>query len=220
MATGKANKQPAFSTAHVVSPHGEDMARTPLSVFAERDPSHHRFSRSSRLTRRHVRDPPANRIAQRSRKISNKEAPIISLRPFTTQQIKTLQRIVFRFQSKDQGWSSFHEHHGSYNGSWTWFEAVVRSGDNDGSDDHSAEDKVKKRVELQRNRHAGMRLENYEIVFEHGDPRIIELKSLLEAGDVLELRACARFPGWTNYVEQASIEMWCLDDLVSTVRSR
>ncbi|KAL8851939.1 MAG: hypothetical protein Q9221_003150 [Calogaya cf. arnoldii] len=150
--------------------------------------------------------------------ISNREAPIITFRPFTTQQIKTLQRIVFRFQSKDQGWSNFHEQHGSYNGSWTWFEAVVRTGDNDGPADRSPEDTVKKRLELQRNRHAGMRLENYDVVFEHEDPRMVELKSLLEAGDVLELRACARFPGWTNYVEQASVEMWCMDDLAGTVQ--
>ena len=58
-----------------------------------------------------------------------------------------------------------------------------------------------------------MRFEDYEIVFEDGDVRMTELKSLLSKGDVLELRACARFPAWVNNVDEAKVEVWCLDDL-------
>lgn len=156
-------------------------------------------------------------------RVVNKDLPIVTLRPFTTEEIQTLQRIVFRFRSKDQGFSWDTPNHGTYGGSWTWFEAVVRSGDNhdsDGPASHSAgEDKVKKRFELQRNRHAGTRMENYEIVFDDGDSRMVELKSFLKEGDVLEFRACARFPAWVNNVDEAKVEVWCMDDLASRGRS-
>ncbi|KAL8887265.1 MAG: hypothetical protein Q9215_005143 [Flavoplaca cf. flavocitrina] len=150
-------------------------------------------------------------------RVSNKDLPIITLPPFTTEEIKSLRRIIFRFRSKDQGHSWDRVNHGTYGGSWTWFEAVVRSGKAcgpDGPDLHGAlEDKVRKKFELQRNRHAGMRFEDYEIVFEDGDVRMTELKSLLSQGDVLELRACARYPAWVNNVDEAKVEVWCLDDL-------
>ncbi|KAL9041004.1 MAG: hypothetical protein Q9180_001558 [Flavoplaca navasiana] len=150
-------------------------------------------------------------------RVSNKDLPIVTLRPFTTEEIKSLRRIIFRFRSKDQGHSWDRVNHGTYGGSWTWFEAVVRKGKAcgpNGPDLHGAlEDKVRKKFELQRNRHAGMSFEDYEIVFEDGDIRMTELKSLLSEGDVLELRACAKYPAWVNNVDEAKVEVWCLDDL-------
>ncbi|KAL9638966.1 MAG: hypothetical protein Q9204_001293 [Flavoplaca sp. TL-2023a] len=150
-------------------------------------------------------------------RVANRDLPIITLRPFTTEEIKTLRRIIFRFRSKDQGHSWDHMNHGTYDGSWTWFEAVVQNGKAcgpDGPDLHGAlEDQVRKKFELQRNRHAGRWFENYEVVFEDGDPRMAELKSLLSEGDVLQLRTCARFPAWINNVDEAKVEVWCIDDL-------
>ncbi|KAL8925760.1 MAG: hypothetical protein Q9172_002101 [Xanthocarpia lactea] len=159
-------------------------------------------------------------------RVSNKEVPIATLRPFTAEEINLLRRIVFRFRSKDQGYSWDTQNHGTYAGSWTWFEAVVRRGDIDASDDRDypdhdgGEDRVKTRFELQRNRHAGTQFESYEIVFEDGDERMTELKTALREGDVVELRACARFGAWVNQVEEAKVEVWCLDDLGSWARRR
>ncbi|KAK3362590.1 hypothetical protein B0T25DRAFT_524686 [Lasiosphaeria hispida] len=33
------------------------------------------------------------------------------------------RKIVFTIKSRDQGWGGERQHHGTYNGSWTWFEA-------------------------------------------------------------------------------------------------
>ena len=74
---------------------------------------------------------------------------------------------------------------------------------------------VKKTFELQRNRHGGRTFEKYDIAFEEGDPRMAELKEVLEEGDVIELMACAKFPGWVNHVDEAKIEVWSLDDVAS-----
>lgn len=74
---------------------------------------------------------------------------------------------------------------------------------------------VRKKWELQRNRHAGTQFEDYEVTFEHGDVKMTELKDVMGEGDVIELRACARYPAWMNQVEEATVEVWCLDDLGS-----
>lgn len=35
----------------------------------------------------------------------------------------------------------------------------------------------------------------------------------LRVGDEIQLLACARFPGWSNTVEEATIEIWGIDTL-------
>ncbi|KAI4171552.1 MAG: hypothetical protein LQ343_004144 [Gyalolechia ehrenbergii] len=157
--------------------------------------------------------------------VSDQEIPIITLPPVTTNEIQLLRRLIFRFRSKDQGFSWDRQNHGTYGGSWTWFEAVL-TGDRDvnvsGSqavthdNPRNASDlNVRKKWELQRNRHAGTQFEDYEIVFEHRDARMTELKAAMKEGDVVELRACARYGAWMNHVEEATVELWCLDNLRS-----
>jgi hypothetical protein len=34
-----------------------------------------------------------------------------------------VRKVVFTIKSKDQGWGGQREHRGTYDGSWTWFEA-------------------------------------------------------------------------------------------------
>ncbi|KAL8702159.1 MAG: hypothetical protein Q9201_004551 [Fulgogasparrea decipioides] len=152
--------------------------------------------------------------------VTQAERPIILLPRFTAREIKLLRRLVFRIRSRDQGWSWDRRNHGTFAGSCTWFEAVVRKADEhdedpSGRDNHGVanDETVKKKFELQRNRHAGTEFEDYEIVWENGDERMAELKDVLMEGDVLELRACARFPAWVNEVEMAEIETWCLDEV-------
>ncbi|KAL9026477.1 MAG: hypothetical protein Q9196_004860 [Gyalolechia fulgens] len=123
--------------------------------------------------------------------VSNQEIPIVALPPLTAHEVKWLRRLVFRFRSKDQGFSWDRHNHGTYAGSWTWFEAALRGdgpmGTRDDPDLH-----VRTKWELQRNRHAGTQFEDYEVVFEHGDARMTELKAAMKEGDVVQLRACAR----------------------------
>ncbi|KAL8734365.1 MAG: hypothetical protein Q9166_001563 [cf. Caloplaca sp. 2 TL-2023] len=151
--------------------------------------------------------------------VSEEDRPIITLPPFTAEEVNLVRRIVFRFRSMDQGYSWDRDNHGTYAGSWTWFEAVVKKGrdvgvNSDNSDD-GIEDHVKKKFELQRNRHAGSQPEDYAIIFDDGDAWMTQLRSVLREGDILELRACARFGAWVNYVEEAKVEVWCQDDLES-----
>ncbi|KAL8962117.1 MAG: hypothetical protein Q9193_001437 [Seirophora villosa] len=150
--------------------------------------------------------------------VSEQQKPIITLPPFSAEDLHWLRRVVFRFRSRDQGYSWDSPNHGTYNASWTWFEAVVPEQREDGvgaADVPPDSDGVRKRWELQRNRHAGTQFEDYEIVFEQGDTSMMELKEVMRVGDRLELRACAAFPAWENRVEEAHVELWYQDDLCS-----
>lgn len=53
----------------------------------------------------------------------------LSSAPIGSQHLSELhpvRKVVFTITSKDQGWSSSPGSHGTYENSWTWFEAVVR----------------------------------------------------------------------------------------------
>ena len=71
------------------------------------------------------------------------------------------------------------------------------------------EDRTERKYELCRNRHAGKHSEDYRREVEVGD----EIMKSLREGDSLVVQACAMFPGWENFVEEAGMEVWSLDDL-------
>lgn len=120
--------------------------------------------------------------------------PIIKTRAFSAREAAGLRRIVFTFCTQDQGWSSYPEHHGTYNQSYTWMETGISE------DDGSA---GTQRWELQRNRHAGQRPEYYNVELDQNH----ELIGMLEQGDGIGMWARARFPGWTYRVFGANIEL-------------
>ena len=138
---------------------------------------------------------------------------ILSTDPLQQSQISNMRELVFKFHSKDQGWSSYISDHGTFNNTWSWFEAGVRRGRN------SVRDTVRdsnegsrydyERHEIQRNRHAGRDPETYTIALDAEHPL---LKNLQE-GDVIDLLACALYPAWQNLVYTARVEIWAYDDL-------
>ena len=130
---------------------------------------------------------------------------ILSLPPLSAEDARTIRRTVFEFKGQDQGWSSYSADHGTYRNTWTWFEVVVR---NTRVEEGQPLEEVR-RFELQRNRHAGSEPETYRI--ELGADHAL-VKGLRE-GDVIELDACASFPGWACVVHDAKIEVWSVDDL-------
>ena len=154
---------------------------------------------------------------------------LLSLPPLSAETIRRLRRIEFTFTSKDQGWSSFRNDWGTYKNSWTWFEAGVRSTRpkvemptavpekqedpspraNDLERYDSQSENPYKRYLLQRNRHAGKKLETYCIQIHYDD----EFLQSLRKGDALDLLACAQYPGWRNQVADYSIRLWLYDDL-------
>ena len=127
-----------------------------------------------------------------------------------------MRKVCYTFRSKDQGWSSYPAHHGTYNDSWTFFEAGLTRYEAKGAEGAELRrqqtlrtDKEKHRWVLQRNRHAGRVPEDYDI--ELGECH--ELLQTIENGDRFALWARAMYPGWENEVHGARIEIWCVDDL-------
>ncbi|KAL9631819.1 MAG: hypothetical protein Q9164_005689 [Protoblastenia rupestris] len=142
---------------------------------------------------------------------------ILSTPPLTSQEITTIRSIVLTFTSIDQGWSSYPEEHGTYEGSWSWFEAGLRSDTRGGYgpvvNDHGGDTRGQEmdryvRFRLQSNRHAGREPETYKIEFGQESPLLQKMK----AGDVIDLLACAQYPGWRNIVHEAGIEIFSFDD--------
>ena len=148
-----------------------------------------------------------HRISQRQ---GEDEEAILLTRAFSDQDILTLERVIFTFSSRDQGWSSYPKYHGTYDQSYTWIEAGAWR-----RHDHATV--ADGRWELHRNRHAGGEPEDYRIEF----GRDHELFATLwggAGGDRIAMWARAMYPGWQNYVHEANIEL-CFhgpDDLHSS----
>lgn len=142
---------------------------------------------------------------------------IASTAPLTARQVSMLRRVAFTFRSRDQGWSSYPDDHGTFRNSWTWFEARVQRPaeyDTDGSrqsgnDGGETLEPHKLSYRLQANRHAMSEPEEYRIELGPSD----DLLGALQSGDRVILSAHAQFGGWVNHVDQAAIEMWCVDTL-------
>ena len=137
---------------------------------------------------------------------------IVSTKPLSALEATHIRSMVFNFRSRDQGWSSFRSDHGTYRNCWSWFEAGVRWDEeqpttSDGSSGESGY--TYERHELQRNKHAGRHAENYRVELDHRHP----LLSGLQEGSIVDLLACAVFPGWQNLVYAADIEVFTFDDL-------
>lgn len=142
----------------------------------------------------------------------------------------SLRRIIFLTRSRDQGWSSYPADHGSYNGSWTWFEAGVRGLDPDFEDpsidepvncEHAnALDHSHRTVCLQNNErykyepiniitnvHAGRDVKEHKVEWSMDSPdeSVRNMMAEIKGGCRIEVAAHARYPGWCNYVEKVQI---------------
>lgn len=138
--------------------------------------------------------------------------------PLTARSANLIRKIVFTFRSQDQGWSSYPQHHGTFEHSWTWFDAAVVNRSTDSvqaaGDDTNCLDALLdspniRRHLIQYNRHGIGTAEQYTITMYPGQ----EIFADLEVGDQILLVACTRFPGWENHIEDAGIEIWEQDDL-------
>lgn len=143
-------------------------------------------------------------------RISSAEAEraIVHTPPISSHQLPLIRQLVFSYRSQDQGWSSYPEDHGSYRNSWTWFEAGLRKHTR-GEDSHSVVDQPERRYRLQSNRHASREAEDYRFGFGRDHPLLNDM----QAGDGVVLWAMARFGGWENFVQEAAIQIWTMDDM-------
>jgi hypothetical protein len=90
---------------------------------------------------------------------------------------------------------------GTYNASWTWFEAGVKKPDG----------RSLPRRPIQRNVHAEWEYREHVNVWDYHqtpDPSLRGWLSIIEGGDVIQVFPKARFDGWVNYVREAEIHLW------------
>lgn len=114
------------------------------------------------------------------------------------QEHAPVREIRISIHSHDQGWSDHHEDHGTFRNSWTWFDLRV----NRPQGDEVSDDEI---VRLATNPHARSEPFHHELLY-RGDRDDWVLR--LQPGDLLCIVPRARFPGWRNYVEGASMEIY------------
>ncbi|KAF7507595.1 hypothetical protein GJ744_010265 [Endocarpon pusillum] len=119
---------------------------------------------------------------------------------------RMIRKIEIHITSHDQGWSSYSQHHGTYNGSWTWFEAEVRPAGSEDEDEHC----VKK--ELCRNVHADAKDKTHTSTWRYDaeDEGERDLVRSLGPGSSISVVPWAMFPGWQNYVTCASVDVYAV----------
>ena len=144
--------------------------------------------------------------------ISNRQAQkeVVQTDALHTKDLPLIRRITFTWTSKDQGWSSQPVDRGIFRNSWTWFDVeIMHDGrkrtvaDGEGGELHEHV------YSTQRNRHASRDWETYCVDLDVGHQIFVDLQD----GDNVVLWAKARFPGWTNYVKEAAVKVWCEDSL-------
>ena len=115
-------------------------------------------------------------------------------------ELHPVRKVVFTITSKDQGWSSSPGSHGTYENSWTWFEAVVRDRIHE-----PGEGKI-----IVRNVHAGQEYKTHVVTWtfdaEDDDERIWVRN--LKRGQHVDIVLWALYPGWENHVASARIDIF------------
>lgn len=125
------------------------------------------------------------------------------------------------------GFSDYHDSQGTYRGAHSWFEvrvtkATVRpdfssqigSVDTDGSTTPATatmQSSPTTTIRFQDNVHASWQSRDHTNTWDVRDPIpwITEWLRGLEVGDVVEVFAMAKYPGWKNYVEFVEVELHC-----------
>ncbi|KAJ5171181.1 uncharacterized protein N7500_003964 [Penicillium coprophilum] len=111
-----------------------------------------------------------------------------------------VQEIRINICSHDQGWSSYREDHGSFRNSWTWFDLAIERPP--GRPDISKNENLR----LATNVHAKREATCHRIIYQR-DQKLHWMQNL-QAGDRISIVPQARFPGWRNTVQEASIEIY------------
>ncbi|CAI6337695.1 unnamed protein product [Periconia digitata] len=114
--------------------------------------------------------------------------------------------------SHDQGWSDDRMNHGTYNGSYTWFEMRYEG---------TARELAP--FVIQRNVHASRIAKHHTITWDTDQKNITEASifmSTLRASDQVGIYPMARFQGWMNYVYAMTVDLETKDDNGRTRRIR
>ena len=116
---------------------------------------------------------------------------------------ESVRKIEFSTVSRDQGWSSFPADHNTYQNSHTWFEVVAYEADGKTPVESLAP------MNIITNIHAGKEWKKHDVVWTHDseDRQIRDVVASLKGGQRIAITAHAQYPGWTNHVSSASIDL-------------
>lgn len=123
---------------------------------------------------------------------------------FTASSLRHFRKAVFSFLSHDQGWCSSPD-----SGNWTWFDVRVVENKTAHQHDESSSQEGERKVLLQKNRQAERDPMSYIHTLDRSEGILYDL----QVGDEIQLLGCACFPGWSNFIEEATLEIWGVDTL-------
>lgn len=111
----------------------------------------------------------------------------------------SVRSVIFTTRSHDQGWSWEKKCHGTYEGSWTWFEAGILM--------KTAEPTLGDCKQIITNVHASKNEKTHRVEWfaDDEDPYIQLIFRKLRQGESIGLNVCACFPGWQNLARYSSI---------------
>ncbi|BFZ53309.1 hypothetical protein PYCC9005_000332 [Savitreella phatthalungensis] len=140
-------------------------------------------------------------------RISNKSVLVIKSPSISEAGLKALRRIRIRVKAHDQGWSSENTStQGTFEGSHTWHD--ISFVDKDILTDDRVDSDTLDGTLLHYNRHASSSAETFEQVFDVGSDFIEALPKRAPGTRSVGLISSARYPGWTNHVVAAEIELF------------
>ena len=111
-----------------------------------------------------------------------------------------VRKIRLNIWSHDQGWSSFPDEHGTFKNSWTWFELAIERPP--GRDEIFTD----KEARVATNLHGIDETMRHQIIIRNDHES--RWMQVLQAGDRVSLVPRALYPGWENFVEAATIEIY------------
>lgn len=130
------------------------------------------------------------------------DTPYILTSPLQLGNRHSIRQIAFITRSHDQGWSDYPEFHGTYEGSWTWFEVAIQKADGSWHEFGPGDQKIVTNV------HGSNRLKEHCVVYGHHWPKMqCKWLDTLETGDRIAILAKARFLGWVNVVHSVRIDV-------------
>ncbi|MCJ1309036.1 hypothetical protein MMC25_002691 [Agyrium rufum] len=155
-----------------------------------------------------------------ARVIHQAERTILLTPPLSRPQIIRLSGIDISITAHDQGHCD-----DPARGNWTWFDAAIVSVPEVVNTDENPEstanhDSSTSEGGIRQRRARTKLMENIQARYQatmHNTHAPIEIIQELRAGDMIEVIACAQYMGWLNYVDQATMRVWNVDDLVSEV---
>jgi ankyrin repeat protein/nucleoside-triphosphatase THEP1 len=134
---------------------------------------------------------------------AKRASPYLTSEPLTGRSKAPVREIIFDVLSHDQGYSSYPECYGTYDNSWTFFEYGVETKTGN-LFDYTGLDRT-----VMVNVHAKAASTRHRVIGRpHGTNSLSMLLKRLDAGDKVSLSARALFPGWVNFVEEATIEIF------------